>query len=185
MYFHTLFKAFWNCHKACEVKFWYGGFLNLAHEACIRHPKCKAVPFLSMHGITLSSAAAPVLYNTDNFGMISTNTHRWAYIDSSRHEVKLSRHGGLIIAPHPLWFQQLWIMDEAVKIYMQHQARHTEGTKGVLCYCFWVGSKWWSPEVKMFLRYRHVSEKVWNIAIIWPLITSDDLNIDLTSKSSL
>ena len=80
MYFMRCFREFWNFQKTkqvCEAKFGYEGFLDFAHEARrykARRPKCKAVPFLSKLGVTLSFPTAPALYNADNFGMMSIKT---------------------------------------------------------------------------------------------------------------
>ena len=46
----------------------------MAHAAHKRRPKCRAVPFLSMHGVTLSFAVALVLYKAGHFGMMSIIT---------------------------------------------------------------------------------------------------------------
>ena len=79
IYFHAYFKEFWSFQKAkqfCKVKFRYRCFLDFVHEAQTGHPKSKAVPHLSMHGVTLLFAAVPVLYKTNNFGMMTVNTDK-------------------------------------------------------------------------------------------------------------
>ena len=59
-----------------KVKFGYRGFLDFVHKAHTRRPKCEAVPFLSMRGVTLSFVEPHVLYNADNLELMSIKTDK-------------------------------------------------------------------------------------------------------------
>ena len=67
------------------------------HEARTRRPKCKAVPFFTMHGVSLSFAVGFCSTQRRQFlFMMSIKIDKWPYFDPSRHQV-LNRAVALLI----------------------------------------------------------------------------------------
>ena len=60
------------------------GHYDLDH--CVHYKASKQI--LSTRGVTLSFAEAHVLYNSDNFGIMSIKTDKWPYFSPDRYQVE-------------------------------------------------------------------------------------------------